>query len=193
MSATLQPFGLKPAYNPGHFSQARRYDNGIASGYGSGILKFQPVAVNSAGQIVPVTSASQDFVGSFAGITYFDTYGIPHSVDQFVAGTTFQANQPVWVWVFDDPTIEYTIQCDGSVAQSNGGQLNLTAANLANGSTTVGLSQATAQASSLTTSGQGQLRITELDLSIGNAWGDAYTIVKVQIARHQYTANKVAV
>lgn len=192
MSATLQPFGLRPSYAPGQNVQARRYDNGIPSGYATGILKYQPVALNSAGQIVAATSGA-DFLGSFAGITYFDSTGIPHSVDQFIAGTTFAANQLVWVWVFDDPTTEFMIQCDGPLAQSNGGQLNFTAANIANGSALVGLSQATAQASSLTTSGQGQLRITELDLSIGNAWGDAFTIVKVQNARHQWVANKVAV
>lgn len=192
MSATLQPFGLRPVYAPGEYANAKRYDNGIASGYATGIFKYQPVALNASGQIVAATSGA-DFLGSFAGVTYFDASGIPHSLDQWIAGTTYQANQPMWVWVYDDPTQEYMIQCDGSLAQSNGGQVNFTAANIANGSTTVGLSQATAQASSLTTSGQGQLRITELDLSIGNAWGDAFTIVRVQNARHQYIANKVAV
>lgn len=192
MSATLQPFGLKPIFNPGQYSSATRYDNGIASGYATGILKYQPVALNASGQIVAATSGA-DFLGSFAGITYFDTFGIPHSVNQWVAGTVYQANQPLWVWVFDDPTIKFQIQCDAALAQSLGGQLNFTAANIAAGSTTVGLSQATAQASSLTTSGQGQLRVTDLDLSIGNAWGDAFTIVQVQNARHQFVANKVAV
>ena len=192
MSATLQPFGLKPVYAPGTHAQARRYDNGIVSGYATGILQYQPVALNSSGQIIAATSGA-DFLGSFGGVMYYDAAGIPHEVNQWIGGTTYQANTPMWVWVFDDPTQEFQIQCDGSVAQSNGQQLNFTAANIANGSTTVGLSQATAQASSLTTSTQGQLRITELDLSVGNAWGDAYTIVRVQNARHQYVYNKVAV
>lgn len=192
MSSVLQPFGLKPAYAPGTKAQARRYDNGIASGYATGIYKYQPVALNAAGQIV-VAASGADFLGSFAGVTWFDSSGIPHSQNQWIAGTTVAANQIFWVWVFDDPTQEFQIQCDGSLAQSNGGQLNFTSANLAAGSSAIGLSQATAQASSLTTTGQGQLRITELDLSIGNAWGDAFTIVKVQNARHQYVANKVAV
>ena len=193
MSSTLQPFGLKPVYAPGQNAQARRYDYGIASGYATNILQYQPVALNSSGQIVTVTSATADFLGAFGGVAYFDQYGIPHEVNQWVAGTIYQANTPLWVWVYDDPTQVFQIQADGSVAQSIGGQINFTAANLANGSTTVGLSQATAQASSLTTSGQGQLRIVELDLSIGNAWGDAYTILRVQNARSQYVANKVAV
>lgn len=193
MSATLQPFGLRPVWAPGQYTSAKRYDNGIASGYASAILEYQPVALNSSGQIVIATAGSADWLGSFAGVTYFDTSGVPHSLNQWIAGTTYQANTPMWVWVYDDPTQVFQIQCDGSLAQSVGGQLNFTAANIAAGSTTVGLSQATAQASSLTTSGQGQLRITDLDLSIGNAWADAYTIVQVQNARHQFVSNKVAV
>jgi hypothetical protein len=193
MTATLQPFGLIPIYAPGTKSTATRYDNGIPSGYNTAILEYQPVKLNTSGQIVPVSATSDDFIGSFAGVTYFDGSGVPHSINQWIAGTTLAANQPVWVWVYDDPTMKYKIQCDGTLAQSVGGQVNLTAANLTNGSTLVGLSQATAQASSLSTSGQAQLRITDLDLSIGNAWGDAFTIINVQIAKHQFVANKVAV
>lgn len=192
MSATLQPFGLKPVYAPGTHAQARRYDYGIASGYATGILQYQPVALNSAGQIVVATSAA-DFLGSFGGVMYYDSFGIPHEVNQWVGGTTYQANTPMWVWVYDDPTQVFQIQADGSLVQSIGGQVDFTSANLAAGSTTVGLSQCTAQASSLSTSAQKQLRIVELDLSIGNAWGDAFTIVRVQNARSQYVANKVAV
>jgi hypothetical protein len=192
MSATLQPFGLRPVYAPGQNAQARRYDNGIASGYASGILKGQPVTLNSSGQIV-VAANGADWLGSFAGITYFDASGIPHSLNQWIAGQTYQSNTPLLVWVFDDPTQEFAIQAAGSLAQSNGCQISFTTANIAAGSTLTGLSAATAAADTLTTSGQGMLRITELDLSIGNAWGDAYTIVKCQNARHVYVYNKVAV
>lgn len=193
MTATLQPFGLRPVWAPGQYTSAKRYDNGIPSAYGTGILKYQPVKINSSGQIVPVSATSDDFLGCFAGVTYVDAQGVPHSSDQWAAGTVTQSGSPMWVWVFDDPSQIYQIQCDGTLAQSNGGQVNLTAANLTNGSTLVGLSQCTAQASSLSTSAQKQLRIIELDLSIGNAWGDAFPIINVQVAQHQYVANKVAV
>lgn len=193
MTATSQPFGLQPSYAPGHFTQAKRYDNGIPSAYATGIKKYQPVMLNSSGQIIPVTATSDNFIGAFAGVCYTDATGVPHESDQWVAGTVTQTGAPMWVWVFDDPSIEYRIQCDATLAQSLGGQVNLTAANLTAGSTLIGLSQCTAQAGSLTTSGQAQLRITELDLTPGNAWGDAFPIIKVQIAMHQFVANKVAV
>lgn len=192
MSVVLQPFGLQPVYAPGEYANARRYDFGIASGYATSLLKYQPVALNASGQIVAATSGA-DFLGVFDGVFYTDTSGIPHENNQWIAGTTYQANTPMWVNIYDDPTQVYKIQCDGSLVQSMGGQLNFTAANIAAGSTIVGLSQATAQASSLTTSGQGQLSIRELDLTPGNAWGDAFTIVRVTNARSQFVANKLAV
>jgi hypothetical protein len=40
---------------------------------------------------------------------------------------------------------------------------------------------------------QKQLRIMDLAPYPDNAWGDTYTIVRVQIARHQYVSNKVAI
>ena len=89
----------------------------------------------------------------------------------------------------------FTIQADGSLAQSLGGQVDFSS--ITAGSTTTGLSACTASASSLTTSGQKQLRIVELSLSPAlngtNTWGDAFTEIKVMNARHQFIANKVAV
>jgi hypothetical protein len=196
MSATLNGYGLRPAYSPQGMAAARRYDYGIASGYGTGILKYQPVALNSSGQLIAATAAA-DFLGVFAGVTYFDSSGIPHSYDQWIAGTTYESTNLMYVYVWDDPNEVFQIQADGSLAQSIGGQVDFTSATIGSGSTVVGLSTCTASASSLTTSGQKQLRIVELAPSPAmngvNAWGDAYTEVRVMIARSQYIANKVAV
>ena len=201
MSTVLNGYGLRPVYAQGHFAQERRYDFGIPSGYATQLYQYQPVALNASGQIV-AASVAADFIGVFAGITYFDASGIPHTYNQFIAGTVFQTGQPVWVWVVDDPYQTYQIQADGSLSSSLsspvvGAQLNFTASNIGTGNTVTGLSNATASAASLTTSGQGQLRITELApspaLNGANLWNDAYPEIRVQIARHQYVANKTAV
>ena len=198
MSATLQPFGLRPAYNTtGSVTNTRSYPNGIASGYATGILKFQPVALNASGQIVAATVGA-DIIGVFAGVKYVDASGIPHVYNQWIAGTTYvnsgntiTQGYGIEVAIWDDVNIVYDVQADGSVAQAIGGQVNLS--NITAGSTTTGLSAATASASSLTTSAQKQLRIVELSPVLGNLWGDAYTVLRVQIAQHEYIANKVAV
>ena len=61
------------------------------------------------------------------------------------------------------------------------------------GSTTTGLSQATLGASTAVTNGQqAQMRVVDLGQGVDNAWGDAYTVVRVQLASTnfygQYTA-----
>lgn len=201
MSITLNPYGIRPAYSPQGMASARTYPNGIASGYATGILKYQPVALNASGQLIAATSGA-DFIGVFAGVRYIDATGIPHVSDQWIAGTVYSstagnisAGYGIEVDVWDDPNIVFQIQADGSLAQSIGGQVNFS--NLSAGSTTTGLSACTASAASLTTSAQGQLRIVELAptpaLNGTNLWGDAFTEVRVMIARSQYVANKVAV
>ena len=202
MSTVLNPYGLRPAYSPQGMAAARSYANGIASGYSTGILKYQPVALNSSGNIIAASAGTNDFLGVFAGVKWIDASGIPHVSDQWIASTTYNnasgsitAGYGIEVMVWDDASMVFQIQADGSLAQSIGGQVNLS--NITAGSTTTGLSACTASASSLTTSGQGQLRIVELvpgpSVNGTNAWGDAYTEVRVQLARSQYVANKVAV
>jgi hypothetical protein len=167
MSTTLNPYGIRPAYSPQGMASCRTYPNGIASGYATGILKYQPVALNSSGQIVAASAGAADFLGVFAGVRYIDASGIPHVSDQWVSGTVYSsttgnitAGYGIEVDIWDDPNMVFTIQADGSLVQSIGGQVNFS--NITAGSTTTGLSACTAQASSLTTSGQGQLRIVEL-------------------------------
>ncbi len=201
MSAALNGYGIRPAYANNGMASCRTYPNGIASGYATGILKYQPVALNSSGQLVAASLAA-DWLGVFAGVKWIDASGIPHVSDQWTAGTVYvstsgsiSAGYGIEVSVWDDPEIVYSIQANGSLVQSLGGQVDF--ASITAGSATTGLSACLADASSLTTSGQKQLRIVELSPSpalLGtNAWGDAFTEIRVQNARHQYIANKVAV
>ncbi len=203
MSTTNNGYGLRPAYSPQGMASARTYPNGIASGYATGILKYQPVALNSSGQLIAATAGSADFIGVFAGVTWIDSSSIMHVSDQWISGTTYSsttgnisAGYGIEVSIWDDPNMVFQIQCDGALAQSIGGQVNFASA-ISSGSTTTGLSTCQASASSLTTSGQGQLRVTGLVPSPAlngiNLWGDAFTEIYVNIARSQYIANKVAV
>ena len=196
MSSTLAGYGLRPVNADGHYTQARRYDNGFSAAYVTTLYKYTPVAVNSSGQIILATAGS-DFIGVFLGVTYFDSQGIPHTVDKWTGGTAFSTTQPIWVWVLDDPNQIYQIQCDTTLVQSNGGQVDITTATIGSGNDTTGLSSATANAGSLSTSGQKQLRIMNLAPSpafVGvNAQADAYPEIQVKIAMHQYVYNKVAV
>ena len=67
MSATSAPFGLRPAFHPSGLDRAQALANGIVSGYGSAILKGQPVKYVTGGVIEPA-AAGDAFVGAFAGV-----------------------------------------------------------------------------------------------------------------------------
>jgi hypothetical protein len=191
MSAISAPFGLRPVFHPSGVIRPRALAGGINSGYGSTILANQPVLLSTSGLLNPVTANNVDFIGVFAGVEYTTTGGTRRVVDnKWIASTTYDTGSLI-AYFYDDPAIVYEIQADGSVAQTAlGDQVNLS--NFANGSTLTGLSQATAGATPVGSGSQGQLRVIDKGLGIDNDWGDAYTVLRTQIARHQYTSNKVA-
>ena len=67
MSSTNAPFGLRPAFHPSGLDRAQALAGGIASGYGSAILKGQPVKYVTGGTIQPA-AAGDAFAGAFAGV-----------------------------------------------------------------------------------------------------------------------------
>jgi hypothetical protein len=185
MSATSAPFGLRPAFFPTGLERAQAIANGITSGYTSDILKGQPVKYMTTGVVQPVTG-TEAFAGAFAGVEWTDTTGRRRVSNYWPANTAYQTGSCV-AYFYNDPLIVYEIQADGSVAQAAIGD-NANLSNLANGSNVTGLSQCTMSATLTGTSTYGQLRIVDLAPYPGNDWGDAYTIVRVQIANHQFVS-----
>lgn len=186
MSATNAPFGLRPAFHPSGLDRAQALANGITSTYGSNILKGQPVKyVAASGVIQPVTS-TEAFSGAFAGVEFTDTTGRRRVSNYWPANTAYQTGSCV-AYFYNDPNIVYEIQADGSVAQTAVGlEANFT--NLTAGSTTTGLSQCTMSATIQSTGVQGQLQVLDIAPYPDNDWGDAYTIVRVQVAKRQIAA-----
>lgn len=190
MSATNTPFGLRPSFHPSGLDRAVALANGIASGYNTGILKGQPVALNTSGNIIAATAGSA-FQGAFAGHEYTDLTGRRQISNQWIANTAYQTGSEV-TYYYSDPAIVYDIQADGSLAQTSiGDQANFT--NIAAGSTTTGLSQCTISSSLVGAGNVGDLRIIGLFNGVDNAWGDAYTVVQVQVARSQFVATVNAI
>lgn len=186
MSSTSAPFGLRPAYHPSGLDRAQALAGGIASAYSSAILKGQAVKYNpSVGTIVPVTG-TEAFSGAFDGVEWTDTTGRRRVSNYWPANTAYIAGSCV-AYFYNDTNIVYEIQADGSIAQTAlGNEANLTTANLANGSTTTGLSQATLSTSLVGNTTQGQMRIVDLAPYTDNAWGDAFTIVRCVVAYSQF-------
>ena len=181
MSATNAPFGLRPAFHPSGLDRAQALAGGITSGYATQILKGQPVAYSASnGVIVPITANSTNaaWSGAFAGVQWTDTTGRARVSNYWPANTAYTAGTCV-AYFYNDNNIVYEIQADGAMAQTTIGNEYLFT-NVTSGSSTTGLSQATLGASTAVgNSTQGQMRVVDLAPYVDNAWGDAYTIVRV--------------
>ena len=185
MSAVSAPFGLRPSFHPSGLDRAIALANGIASTYNTGILKGQPVALNTSGNIVAATAGSA-YQGAFAGHEWTDVSGRRQISNQWVANTAYTTGSEV-TYYYSDPNIVYDIQANGSLAQTSiGDQANF--ASITAGSTTTGLSQCMISTSLVGSGAVGDLRIINLTPQVDNAWGDAYVVVQVQVSRSQYVA-----
>ena len=184
MSATSAPFGFRPVFHPSGLDRAQSLVDGIASGYATGILKGQPVALNTSGNIIIATAGSA-FQGIFAGCEYTDVSGRRQINNQFIANTAYQAGSMI-TYFYNDPLIVYEVQANATLAQTSiGDQANMASATA--GSTTTGLSQAML-GTVVGSSAVGDFRILDLAPYADNAWGDAFPIVRVSMSRSQYVA-----
>lgn len=193
MSTTSAPFGLNPIRHiNGKFIPApRAIKDGIASGYASNIFFGSPVKLATTG-VLQIASTNEDIIGVFAGYQAVPTASsLLTPQKNWVANSAYLAGTLV-AYVWDDPDIIYKIQADEAVAATAvGDQADFV--NPGSGNATTGLSTAGIDGTLKGAGVQGQLRILGLAEDINNAWGDAYTTVEVQIARHQYVSNKTAV
>ena len=189
MSATSAPFGLRPAFHPSGLDRAQALANGIISGYSSNILKGQPVQYGTTANgitlgTIGIAANTGAFVGAFAGCQFTDTTGRARVSNYWPASTAYTAGSCV-AYFYNDSNIVYEIQADASMAQTSiGNEYNFS--NIAAGSTTTGLSQCTLGASTAAGNGtQGQMRVVDLGQGVDNAWGDAFTVVRVVVANSQ--------
>jgi hypothetical protein len=190
MSSTSAPFGLRPAFHPSGLDRAQALANGIVSGYASAILKGQPVqygtTANSGtiGTILPATTSGA-IAGAFAGVEWTDTTGRRRVSNYWPASTAYLTGSCV-AYFYNDNNIVYEIQADGPMAQTTIGN-EFPFSNITAGSTTTGLSQCTLNASGAVGNGvQGQLRVVDLSQNVDNAWGDAFTVVRVVVSQSQF-------
>ena len=189
MSATSAPFGLRPAFHPSGLDRAQALAGGITSTYSSNIFKGQPVLYSaSAGVIIPVTTTGA-WSGAFAGVEWTDTTGRRRVSNYWPAST---AGTAIVAYFYNDLNIVYEIQANGSLDQTSvGDQANLS--NTTSGSNTTGLSQCPLSTTLAGAGNTAQMLIRDLAPYPDNAWGDAYTVVRVTINKSQYNATVNAI
>lgn len=185
MSTTSQPFGLRPSYSPSGVVRPTAY--AIATGYASNILQNQPVKIGTDGT-VQAAAIGDRFIGTFQGVEFTDSDGRRRVSNKWTAST---AATDIVAYVTLDPTIVYEIQANGSIAVTDiGKQADFTT--ITAGSTVTGLSALMLDTATLTDTGNASLRIIDIAPGPDNAFGDAYTVVQVQIAEHQNVADRAA-
>jgi len=190
MPSTSAPFGLRPAFHPSGLDRAQALLNGIPSGFSTDIYKGQPVRYQTTaiggtlGTITPATTSGA-WVGAFAGVEWTETTGRARVSNYWPANTTATAGT-VTAYFYNDPNIVYEIQSDATIAQTSiGNEYNF--ASVTTGSTTTGLSSALLGVSTAVGNGaQGQMRVVDIAPYPGNAWGDAYVVVRVVCANSQF-------
>jgi hypothetical protein len=185
MSATSAPFGLRPAFHPSGLDRAIAFANPFdyATGYASNIFKGQAVTLDPGTGYIIKTASGGAIYGVFDGFEWTDTTGRRRISNFYPANTAFQQGSAI-AYIWTDPQIVYEIQAAGSIPQTSLGQ-EYDISNNDNGSSTTGLSQCTMSTSAAAQFASAQLRVVDLAPYPGNAWGDAYTIVRVQIAESQ--------
>jgi hypothetical protein len=183
MSTTSTPFGFQPVYHASGFVRPAAFT--LANNAAVTLLQYQPVAINTSTGVVTPATVGGAFVGTFMGVEFTDSDGRRRVSNKFIANTPAT---DVTAYITRDPAIVYQIQANGSVAISNiGNQFDF--GSITAGNTTVGLSQAVLDTASVVASGgTAQMRVIGITPGPDNAWGDAYTIVQVQISEHQDVA-----
>lgn len=183
MSTLNAPFGLRPIFHPSGVVRPNVLSDGIASGYASNILNGQPVRLNTAGKLV-AAAAGETILGPFDGAEWTDATGRRVVSNYWPASTPASA---ITASFYRDPSIEYEIQANGTVAQTKlGDQANFAA--ITAGSAVTGYSQATLDIATISTTASSQLAILDKAPYPDNDWGDTFTIVRVRISLHQDVA-----
>lgn len=190
MSTTAAPFGFLPRFHPSGQNRANAYT--ILANYNTAIGFGDAVILDTNGTLT-VGTATNDIIGIFAGVQYRDSTGKP----------TFSKNWPgavsgateIVAWVYDDPATVFEVQAEaggtGYVQAAIGAQADLVAGapNSLTGQSTMAL-EATIEAAGA----QGQFRIVGFgNDGVYDASLNTFPTILVQIAQHQYVANKVAI
>lgn len=190
MSSINAPFGMRPSFHPSGLDRAVALTDGILSGYTSAILKGQPVKLDTTG-VIQAAAAGESFLGAFAGVQWTDTTGRVRISNNWPASTTYIVGSCI-AYYYQDPAIVYDIQADGTLPQTTlGAQSDFSA--ITAGSTTTGLSQCTISTSVVAAGASAQLKIIGLTPGVDNAWGDAFTVVQVQVNESQFNASVNAI
>ena len=162
----------------------------IANGSGTSIFSGDAVQLLTNGTITLMANDTKP-IGVFAGCEYTDqATGDVKFLKVWTASSTVATNSAVKAYVFDDPDITFSIQCDGTFANTDVGlNSNVT---LTAGNTAFGYSKQEITVSTFAVTATLPIRILRLIDEPNNAVG-ADAKVEVYINTHQLRANTAGI
>lgn len=188
MSSVNAPFGLRPAYSPNGVIRPTAY-MAIASGLASNLFQNAPITITGGKLAAASAGAGNRLAGTFQGVEYIDINGKPNYSTFWPSGTVTQGGVDAKAYITLDPYMVYEIQANGSVPQTAVGS-QAAIANPTTGSTSTGLSATVLDTATISNSTANQLRIIGLTPGADNVFGDAFTVVQVQISQHVNVAGQ---
>ena len=162
----------------------------IANGSGTSIFTGDAVQLLTNGTITLMANDTKP-IGVFAGCEYTDqSTGDVKFLKVWTASTTVKTNSAVKAYVYDDPDITFSIQCDGTFANTDVGlNSNVT---LTAGNTAFGYSKQEITVSTFAATNTLPIRILRLIDEPSNVVG-ANADVEVYINNHQLRANTAGI
>jgi hypothetical protein len=190
MALVASPFGFVLRKHQNGQSRANAYT--IAANYNTAIGYGDAVILDTNGTLT-VGTATNDLIGVFAGVHYKDATGKPTYSKNWPGAVTGATE--IVAYVYDDPENIYEVQVEaggtGYVQTALGAQADLVAGtvNAVTGQSTMAL-EATIEAAAA----QGQFRIIGFGPDgLYDATLNPFPTIMVQIAQHQFVANKTAI
>jgi hypothetical protein len=183
---SLNPFGLRPAFNQSGAIRTGAALATIESAYATNIFQGAPVVIATTGYMTAVAAGDDTlWNGAFSGVEYTDVEGRRRYSNRWIANTV--ATDIIAYYTADAPGLIYEIQADDTLDIAAIGEQFPFAT--ISGNTTTGLCTSGLDVSGAVGAGdQSQLRVVGLNPGPDNAWGDAYPVVLAQNAAHPWVA-----
>ena len=181
MSATNAPFGVRAVFHPSG-SIRQRTLQGFTSIPSAAVYKGDLIKLTGDGAIAAIVAANDACVGIFEGCEYNTADGTP-VISPYWPASLSGVTGIKWYYTPFNPGMECEIQAGGSIAVTAiGDSADIV---IAAGNANTGISGSYMNTTLKGAAAVGNFRIMGLGGQLDNAWGDSYTIVRVQIAKNQ--------
>ena len=181
MSATNAPFGVRVVYHPSGVIRTRTL-TGFSSIPSSAVYHGDLVKLTGGTDVASIIAANDAAFGVFDGCRYTDSTGRP-TYSPFWPASLSGVTNIEWYVIPFDPLMECEIQAGGSIANTAiGDSADIV---IAAGNANTGVSGSYMNTTLKGAAAVGNFRILGAAPYVDNAFGDSYTIVRVQIAKNQ--------